>query len=271
MTRTVGDAALVLSVISGRDRRDSTSLDVPVPDYVAAADVPAKGLRVGIPKEYFGEGLDPEVREISLRAAETLRGDGVELVDVTLPNLEYAIPTYYLIATAEASANLERYDGVRYGFRAPKADNLYDMYAKTRSLGFGAEVKRRIMLGTYCLSAGYYDAYYTQAQKVRALIARDFDQAWAKCDVLLTPTAPSAAFALGEKQDPVAMYLNDVFTIPASLAGLPAMSVPGGLDAQGLPLGLQIIGKALDEQGVLNAGLAIEDRAGFTARAGKWW
>ena len=202
-----------------------------------------------------------------------MKDAGADVVEVSLPHTKYALPAYYIIAPAEASSNLARYDGVRYGLRdLPDGAGLQDMYAATRAAGFGAEVKRRILIGTYVLSAGFYDAYFTQASKVRTLIARDFDLAWEKCDLLLTPTAPSAAFALGEKSaDPLAMYLNDVFTVPSSLAGLPAMSVPGGLDAQGLPLGLQIIGKALDEQSVLNAGLAIEQRAGFVARADKWW
>ena len=201
------------------------------------------------------------------------RDAGAEIVEVSLPHTQYALPAYYIVAPAEASSNLARYDGVRFGLRdLPDGANLQEMYAATRAAGFGAEVKRRILIGTYVLSAGFYDAYYTKAQKVRALIARDFDQAWDICDLLLTPTAPSAAFALGEKSaDPLAMYLNDVFTVPSSLAGLPAMSVPGGLDVDGLPLGLQIIGRPLDEQGVLNAGLAIEERAGFTARAERWW
>ena len=202
-----------------------------------------------------------------------LKDAGAKIVDVSLPHTRYALPAYYIIAPAEASSNLARYDGVRYGLRdLPDGANLQDMYAATRAAGFGPEVKRRILIGTYVLSAGFYDAYYTQAQKVRALIARDIERAWAQCDLLLTPTAPSAAFALGEKSaDPLAMYLNDVFTVPSSLAGLPAMSVPGGLDAGGLPLGLQIIGKPFDEQGVLNAAMAIEERAGFVARPEAWW
>ena len=195
------------------------------------------------------------------------------MVDVSLPHTRYALPAYYIIAPAEASSNLARYDGVRYGLRElPQGANLQEMYAATRAAGFGDEVKRRILIGTYVLSAGFYDAYYTQAQKVRALIARDFEKAWAQCDVLLAPTTPTAAFALGDKvDDPLAMYLNDVFSVPASLAGLPAMSVPAGLNGSGLPLGLQVIGKPFDEQGVLDAGLAIEQRAGFAARPGKWW
>ena len=202
-----------------------------------------------------------------------LKDAGAEIVEVSLPHTKYALPTYYIIAPAEASSNLARYDGVRYGKRVqPEQGGLADMYEATRAAGFGAEVKRRIMIGTYVLSAGFYDAYFNQAQKVRALIARDFERAWESCDLLLTPTAPSAAFGLGEKTaDPLSMYLNDVFAVPASLAGLPAMSVPAGLDGQGLPLGLQIIGRALDEQSVLNAGLAIEQRAGFTARPEAWW
>jgi aspartyl-tRNA(Asn)/glutamyl-tRNA(Gln) amidotransferase subunit A len=202
-----------------------------------------------------------------------MRDAGAEIVDVSLPHTKYALPTYYIIAPAEASSNLARYDGVKYGLReSPERGSLADMYAATRAAGFGAEVKRRIMIGTYVLSAGFYDAYFNRAQKVRALIARDFEQVWNECDLLLTPTAPSAAFALGEKSDdPIAMYLNDVFAVPASLAGLPAMSVPAGLNDQGLPLGLQLIGRALDEQGVLNAGLALEQRAGFSARPDAWW
>jgi aspartyl-tRNA(Asn)/glutamyl-tRNA(Gln) amidotransferase subunit A len=202
-----------------------------------------------------------------------LKDAGAEIVDISLPHTKYALPAYYIIAPAEASSNLARYDGVRYGLRdLPQGAGLQDMYAATRAAGFGAEVKRRILIGTYVLSAGFYDAYYTQAQKVRALIARDFAAAWNHCDVILAPTAPSAAFALGDKsEDPLAMYLNDVFAVPASLAGLPAMSVPAGLNREGLPLGLQIIGQAFDEQGVLNAGLAIEQRAGFTACPQRWW
>jgi aspartyl-tRNA(Asn)/glutamyl-tRNA(Gln) amidotransferase subunit A len=217
--------------------------------------------------------MPAEIEKLWQQGAEWLKAAGAEMVDVSLPHTKYALPAYYIVAPAEASSNLARYDGVRYGLRdLPDGANLQDMYAATRADGFGAEVKRRILIGTYVLSAGFYDAYYTKAQKVRALIARDFEQAFQKCDLLLTPTAPSAAFALGEKSDdPLAMYLNDVFTVPSSLAGLPAMSVPGGLDQAGLPLGLQVIGRPLDEQGVLNACLAIEERAGFVARPGQWW
>ena len=273
MARTVKDNAILLEAMAGFDPKDATSLDAPVPQWEAGLSSDLKGKKVGIPKEYRPDGLNPEIAALWDKGIAWLKDAGAEVVEVSLPHTQYALPTYYIIAPAEASSNLARYDGVRYGLRdLPDGAGLQDMYAATRAAGFGDEVKRRIMIGTYVLSAGFYDAYYTQACKVRALIAHDFEAAWEKCDLLLTPTAPSAAFALGEKQaDPLAMYLNDVFTVPASLAGLPAMSVPGGLDSGGLPLGLQIIGKALDEQGVLNASLALEERAGFTARPEKWW
>jgi aspartyl-tRNA(Asn)/glutamyl-tRNA(Gln) amidotransferase subunit A len=272
MAQDVRDCALLLEVMSGYDAKDSTSLNAPVPMWEKGLNANLKGVRVGIPKEYRAEGMPAEIEALWQQGEAWARDAGAEIVPVSLPHTKYALPTYYIIAPAEASSNLARYDGVRYGARTlPEGANLQDMYAATRAAGFGAEVQRRIMIGTYVLSAGFYDAYYTQAQKVRTLIAQDFDKAFTQCDVLLTPTAPSAAFALGEKQDPLAMYLNDVFTVPASMAGLPAMSVPAGLDAQGLPLGLQIIGRAFDEQSVLNLGLAIEQRAGFVARADKWW
>ena len=228
---------------------------------------------MGIPREYRIDGVPAEIDAVWEQGIAWLRDAGAEIVEVSLPHTRYALPTYYIIAPAEASSNLARYDGVRYGLRVrPEQGSLDDMYEATRAAGFGAEVKRRIMIGTYVLSAGFYDAYFNQAQKVRALIARDFEQVFQDVDLLLTPTAPSAAFGLGEKMaDPLAMYLNDVFAVPASLAGLPAISVPAGLDGQGLPLGLQIIGRALDEQGVLNAALAFEERAGFTHRAEAWW
>jgi len=273
MAHDVRDCAIMLEAMSGFDPKDSTSLDAPVPNWEAGLSSNLKGKRIGIPKEYHAEGMPAEIEALWQQGIAWLKDAGAEIVNVSLPHTKYALPAYYVIAPAEASSNLARYDGVRYGLRdLPDGAGLQDMYAATRAAGFGAEVKRRIMLGTYVLSAGFYDAYYTQAQKLRTLIAQDFDKAWAQCDLLLTPTAPSAAFGLGEKQDDqLAMYLNDVFTVPASLAGLPAMSVPGGVDGQGLPLGLQVIGKALDEQGVLNACLALEERAGFTARAEKWW
>jgi len=273
MARDVRDCAILLEAMSGFDPKDATSLDLPVPNWEALLSSDLKGKKIGIPKEYRVEGMPAEIDALWERGIAMVKDAGAEVIDVSLPHTRYALATYYIIAPAEASSNLARYDGVRYGLRdLPDGANLQDMYAATRAEGFGAEVKRRILIGTYVLSAGFYDAYYTKAQRVRALIARDFEQAFEQCDLLLTPTAPSAAFALGEKNDdPLAMYLNDVFTVPASLAGLPAMSVPAGLDEKGLPLGLQIIGRPLDEQGVLNAGLAIEQRAGFSARPKQWW
>ena len=273
MARTVTDCAAMLEAMAGFDPRDATSLDLPVPAWEKGLNADLTGKRVGLPREYRMDGTDADILSLWDRGADWLRDAGAEVVEVSLPHTKYALPAYYIIAPAEASSNLARYDGVRYGLRdLPDGAGLQDMYAATRAAGFGPEVKRRIMIGTYVLSAGFYDAYYTQAQKVRALIARDFDRAFERCDVILAPTCPTAAFALGDKvADPLAMYLNDVFAVPASLAGLPAMSVPGGLDEHGLPLGLQIIGRALDEQGVLNACLAIEQRAGFTARAEAWW
>ena len=273
MARDVRDCAIMLENMAGFDPKDATSLNLPVPDWEAALSGDLKGKKVGIPKEYRLEGIDPDIDAMWDAGIAMLKDAGAEVVEISLPHTKYALPAYYIIAPAEASSNLARYDGVRYGLRdLPEGAGLQDMYAATRADGFGPEVKRRIMIGTYVLSAGFYDAYYTQAQKVRTLIARDFDAAFASCDVILAPTAPSAAFGLGEKTaDPLSMYLNDVFAVPASLAGLPAMSVPAALNREGLPLGLQIIGKAFDEQGVLNAGLAIEQRAGFTARAEKWW
>ncbi|HEY1125111.1 MAG TPA: Asp-tRNA(Asn)/Glu-tRNA(Gln) amidotransferase subunit GatA [Sphingobium sp.] len=273
MARDVRDCAIMLENMAGFDPRDATSLDLAVPKWEAGLSSDLKGKKVGIPKEYRVDGMPAEIEKLWDQGIAWLKDAGAEIVNVSLPHTKYALPTYYIIAPAEASSNLARYDGVRYGLRElPEGANLQDMYAATRAAGFGPEVKRRIIIGTYVLSAGFYDAYFTQACKVRALIARDFELAFQQCDVLLTPTAPSAAFALGEKQaDPLAMYLNDVFTVPASLAGLPAMSVPAGLSDEGLPLGLHLIGPALDEQIVLNAGLAIEQRAGFVARPDRWW
>ena len=273
MARDVRDCAILLKSMCGFDPKDSTSLDLSVPDFEAALTGDLKGKTVGIPKEYTIDGIPAEIDALWQRGADMLRDAGAKVVEVSLPHTKYALPTYYIIAPAEASSNLARYDGVRYGLReAPEGGNLIDMYEATRSAGFGDEVKRRIMIGTYVLSAGYYDAYYLKAQKVRTLIQRDFDEAWKRCDLLLAPTAPSAAFAMGDKvDDPIAMYLNDVFCVPASLAGLPAMSVPAGLSDDGLPLGLQLIGKALDEEGVLNAGYALERAAGFAGVPDKWW
>jgi aspartyl-tRNA(Asn)/glutamyl-tRNA(Gln) amidotransferase subunit A len=273
MARDVRDCAIMLEAMAGFDPKDSTSLDLPVPEWEAGLDPNLAGKKVGIPKEYRMEGTDEDILKLWDDGIAWLKDAGAEIVDISLPHTKYALPAYYIVAPAEASSNLARYDGVRYGLRElPEGANLQDMYAATRAAGFGDEVKRRILIGTYVLSAGFYDAYYNQAQKVRALIARDFAQAFERCDVILAPTTPTASFALGEKvDDPLAMYLNDVFSVPASLAGLPAMSVPGGLNRDGLPLGLQVIGNAFDEQSVLNAGLAIEQRAGFGAKPEKWW
>ncbi len=273
MARDVRDCAVLLEAMAGFDPKDSTSLRLDVPRWEADLATDLRGKRVGIPKEYRIDGVPAEIDAVWEQGIGWLRDAGAEIVQVSLPHSKYALPAYYIIAPAEASSNLARYDGVRYGLRVqPAQGGLNDMYEATRAAGFGPEVKRRIMIGTYVLSAGYYDAYFNQAQKVRTLIARDFAAAFEEVDLLLTPTAPSAAFGLGDKMsDPLAMYLNDVFAVPASLAGLPAISVPAGLDAQGLPLGLQIIGRALDEQGVLNAALAFEERAGFTHRAEAWW
>jgi len=271
MAKTVRDCAILLEAMAGFDPKDSTSLDLAVPQWEASLSSDLKGKRVGIPTEYRIDGVPADIDALWDQGVEWLRDAGAEPVKISLEHTQYALPTYYIIAPAEASSNLARYDGVRYGLREMGEGGLDGMYAVTRAAGFGAEVKRRIMIGTYVLSAGYYDAYFTKAQRVRTLIKRDFAAAFESCDLILTPTAPSAAFALGEKSDPIAMYLNDVFAVPASLAGLPAMSVPGGLDGQGLPLGLHLIGRELDEQGVLNAALAVEERAGFTHRPAKWW
>ena len=273
MARDVRDCAIMLEAMAGFDPKDSTSLDMPVPEWEAGLSGDLKGTKVGIPREYRMDGMDADVAASWDAGIAWLKDAGAEIVDVSLPHTKYALPAYYIIAPAEASSNLARYDGVRYGLRdLPDGAGLQDMYAATRAAGFGPEVKRRILIGTYVLSAGFYDAYYTQAQKVRTLIAQDFKNAFTQCDVILAPTAPTAAFGLGEKSDdPLSMYLNDVFAVPASLAGLPAMSVPAGLNREGLPLGLQIVGKPFDEQGVLNAGLAIESRAQFSAKPEKWW
>ena len=259
LTRTVRDAAIVLGVIAGHDPLDATSAELPVPDYVRSLDQPVKGLRVGVPAEYFGEGLDVEVRAAVESAIERLRAAGCELRSVSLPHSRYAIPTYYLVATAEASANLARFDGVRYGFRAKNANTLTAMYRQSRDTGFGPEVKRRILLGTYALSAGYYDAYYKKAQQVRTLLTRDFLNAFQHVDVLVTPTAPTPAFKLGEKtDDPLSMYLADIYTVTASLAGICGISVPCGKSSHGLPIGAQILGKHFDEATVFRAAQAVE-------------
>ncbi|MGH7022806.1 MAG: Asp-tRNA(Asn)/Glu-tRNA(Gln) amidotransferase subunit GatA [Caulobacteraceae bacterium] len=271
LTRTVADAALLLKSMAGHDPKDSTSLPVETPDFPAFVGKSVRGLRIGVPREYRVESMPAEIDALWRRGVEWLRDAGCEIVEVSLPHTKYALPAYYIIAPAEASSNLARYDGMRYGARVD-GPTLSDVYQLTRSAGFGDEVKRRILIGAYVLSAGYYDAYYLKALKVRRRIADDFDQAFAKVDALLTPTAPSAAFGLGENSaDPIAMYLNDIFTVTVNLAGLPAISVPGGLDAEGLPLGLQLIGRALDEGVLFSLAGAVEKAAAFTARPERWW
>jgi aspartyl-tRNA(Asn)/glutamyl-tRNA(Gln) amidotransferase subunit A len=255
----VRDAATMLSVLAGKDVLDATSSDRPVGDYVGALEKPVKGLRIGVPAEYFGEGLDPEVRAAVEKSLDALRAAGCEVKTITLPHTKYAIPTYYVIATAEASANLSRFDGVRFGFRAPEVKTLSAMFRETRDQGFGAEVKRRILLGTYALSAGYYDAYYRKAQQVRTLLTRDFLAAFAEVDAIVGPVAPTPAFKLGAKtDDPVQMYLEDIYSVAASLAGICGMSVPCGETKAGLPIGLQVMGKHFDEETMLRVALAVE-------------
>ena len=259
LTKSVKDAATVLKVMAGRDPKDSTSADMPVPNYLEEIGRPVKGMRIGVPDEYFPAELDAEVKAAVQKSIDDLRDAGCEIKRISLPHTKYAIPTYYIVATAEASSNLARYDGVRYGLRAKDAKTLSEMYRKTRDRGFGAEVKRRIMLGTYALSAGYYDAYYLQAQKVRTLLARDFQKAFAEVDAIITPTTPTAAFKLGEKvDDPVSMYLADIFTVTADLVGIPGLAVPCGTTKSGLPIGVQVLGKHFDEGTILRIGHVIE-------------
>ncbi len=265
LTRTVRDSAIMLRAMAGHDPKDSTSVDTPVPDYEAALSGDVRGLRIGIPKEYRMEGMPGEIETLWRDGIKWLEAAGAITVDISLPHTKYALPAYYIVAPAEASSNLARYDGVRYGLRVPGA-TLDEMYEATRGEGFGAEVKRRVMIGTYVLSAGYYDAYYNKARRVRALILRDFTEAFENVDAILTPTAPSAAFAIGERMDdPIAMYLNDIFTVPANLSGLPGISVPAALTGDGLPLGLQVIGRAFDEETMLRVAGVLEDAAGFDA------
>jgi len=276
MAKTVRDAAIMLSAMAGHDPKDSTSADLPVPDFEAALTGDIRGKRIGVPKEYRVDGMPAEIDALWERGAEMLRDAGAEVVEVSLPHTKYALPAYYVIAPAEASSNLARYDGVRYGRRAKLGakDAIVDLYEKTRAEGFGHEVRRRVMIGAYVLSAGYYDAYYLRAQKVRTLIKRDFEQVFAGgVDAILTPATPSAAFGLGEMDDadPIRMYLNDVFTVTVNLAGLPGVSVPAGLDAQGLPLGLQLIGQPWKEAEMLNAAYALERTAGFAGKPDRWW
>jgi aspartyl-tRNA(Asn)/glutamyl-tRNA(Gln) amidotransferase subunit A len=276
LAKSVRDAAILLRAMAGHDSRDSTSADRPVPDFEAALVGDMRGKRVGIPKEYRVEGMPAEIEALWQRGAEWLRAAGAEIVQISLPHTRYALPAYYVIAPAEASSNLARYDGVRYGRRARTGANegVTAMYERTRAEGFGAEVRRRVMIGTYVLSAGYYDAYYLRAQKVRTLIKRDFETAFAEgIDAILTPATPSSAFAIGElaEADPVRMYLNDVFTVTVNLAGLPGAAVPAGLDSAGLPLGLQVIGRPWDEAGMLDVAYALEAASGFAAKPEKWW
>ena len=272
ISHTVRDCAIMLKAMASVDPKDSTSVDIPVPDYEAGLEGGVKGLRIGIPKEYRLEGTAPEITAIWEKGIEWLKAQGAEIVDISLPHTKYALPTYYIIAPAECSSNLARYDGVRYGHRAADPKDLIDLYERSRAEGFGAEVRRRILIGTYVLSAGYYDAYYLRAQKVRALIARDFTEAYKKCDVILTPATPAPAFAIGEKvADPITMYLYDVFTVTVNLAGLPSLVVPAGINDAGLPLGLQLIGKAFDEATLFRAGRALEIAAEFKAKPEKWW
>jgi len=271
LTRCVRDAAIVLASMAGYDEKDSTCVDVPVPDYETALTGEVAGLRIGIPKEYRVDGTPDEVKALWQQGIAWLREAGAEIVDVSLPHTRYALPAYYIVAPAEASSNLARYDGVRYGLRVP-GETLEEMYERTRAEGFGVEVRRRVFIGTYVLSAGYYDAYYLQAQKVRTLIKQDFAAAWEKVDALLTPTTPTAAFGVGDRiDDPVAMYLNDILTVPANMAGLPGISVPAGLSEEGLPLGLQVVGRAFDEETVLRVAHVLERAAAFDARPEPWW
>jgi aspartyl-tRNA(Asn)/glutamyl-tRNA(Gln) amidotransferase subunit A len=269
IARDVRDAAILLRSMASVDPKDTTSVDHDVPDYEAVIGKPIRGLRVGIPAEYRVKGTPPEIDALWDKGAKWLKEQGAEIVEISLPHTKYALPAYYIVAPAEASSNLARYDGVRYGLRVP-GDDIVSMYENTRAEGFGREVQRRVMIGTYVLSAGYYDAYYVRAQKVRTLIKQDFDKAWEKVDVVLTPATPSPAFAPGEITDPVQMYLNDVFTVTVNMAGLPGISVPGGLSEAGLPLGLQLIGKPFDEATLFQAGYAIEEAAG-KFEAPKWW
>ena len=271
MTHDVKDCSLMLEIMSTYDSKDSTSVDFKRENYLTNLNENIKGEKIGIPKEYRVDGMPKEIDELWEKGIKIIKENGGQIIEISLPNTKYALPTYYIVAPAEASSNLARYDGVKYGFRS-KGENLIDMYEKTRSEGFGDEVKRRIMIGTYVLSSGYYDAYYLKAQKVRRLIKNDFDKAYKKVDAILTPSTPSSAFKIGEKlNDPVSMYLNDIFTVPINLAGLPAISIPAGHDKKGYPLGLQVIGKAFDEQSILNIAFALEKNISFKNNITDWW
>jgi aspartyl-tRNA(Asn)/glutamyl-tRNA(Gln) amidotransferase subunit A len=273
IARTVRDCAILLRSMAGPDDKDTTCADAPVPDYEKSVGASLKGRRIGIPKEYRVEGMSSEIDALWRKGVDFMRDAGAEIVDISLPHTQYALPVYYIVASAEASSNLARYDGVRYGLRAEGRD-IVDLYERTRAEGFGAEVRRRVLIGTYVLSAGYYDAYYVRAQKIRTLIRRDFEAAFdAGVDAILTPATPSQAFGIGEKAsaDPVEMYLNDVFTVTVNMAGLPGISVPAGLSADGLPLGLQLIGRPFDEETLFAAGQVIEDAAGRMRLPDRWW
>ncbi|MGC2834470.1 MAG: amidase family protein, partial [Methylocella sp.] len=273
IARTVRDAAILLRSMAGHDPKDTTSVDVPVPDFEAAVERGVKGMNIGIPKEYRREGMPAEIEALWAQGIEWMKAAGAAIGDISLPHTRYALPAYYIVAPAEASSNLARYDGVRYGLRVPGKD-IADMYERTRAAGFGKEVRRRIMIGTYVLSAGYYDAYYVRAQKIRTLIKRDFETAFASgIDAILTPATPSAAFGLGEKgsADPVEMYLNDIFTVTVNMAGLPGIAGPAGISAEGLPLGLQVIGRAFDEETLFSVAHVIEQSAPRIAPPEKWW
>jgi len=272
MTKTVADCALMLEAMAGFDKKDSTSINKKKENYSKNLTENIKGLKVGVPKEYRVDGMPKEIVNIWENGKKLLKDSGAEIIDISLPNTKYALPTYYIVAPAEASSNLARYDGVKYGFRSAKGNNLIEMYENTRSEAFGDEVKRRILIGTYVLSSGYYDAYYIKAQKVRQMIKNDFDQSFKKVDAILTPSTPSSAFKIGEKKDdPISMYLNDIFTVPANLAGIPAISIPAGFDNNNYPLGLQLISKPLDEQKLLNIAYAAEKKINFKQSLNRWW
>ena len=272
MTKNVEDCALLLEAMSGHDEKDSTSINKKKESYSKKLSENIKGLKIGIPKEYIVENMPKEIDHLWKKGIDSLKNSGAKIVDITLPHTKYALPTYYIVAPAEASSNLARYDGVKYGYRSEKGKNLVEMYENTRGEGFGDEVKRRILIGTYVLSSGYYDAYYLKAQKVRKLIKNDFDECFKNVDAILTPSTPSSAFKVGEKtNDPISMYLNDIFTVPVNLAGIPAISIPAGLDNQGNPLGLQLISKALDEQKILNIAFAMEKNISFKQSLNRWW
>ena len=272
MTKSVKDCSIMLEAMAGFDKKDSTSIEKKKENYSKNLKTDIKGLKIGIPKEYRVENMPKEIDELWNKGKSILKDLGADIIDISLPHTKYALPTYYIVAPAEASSNLARYDGVKYGYRSSKGNDLIEMYENTRSEGFGDEVKRRILIGTYVLSSGYYDAYYLKAQKVRQLIKKDFDENFGKVDAILTPSTPSSAFKIGEKtNDPISMYLNDIFTVPVNLAGLPAISVPAGLDKKGYPLGLQLIGKTLDEQNILNVAYAFEKNCNFKNEIKNWW